>query len=72
MRWHADTVAVSSMAWMLASTQCAGLVSWAPVSWSVTVTSQSGRPSNDVPYCSTVTSPGLASATPCSHDVNSS
>ena len=54
MRWQADTVAVSSTAWMLASTQWAGLVSWAPVSWSVIVTSHSGRPSYDVPYCSTV------------------
>ena len=51
---HAAALAVSSTAWMLASTQWAGFVSWAPVDVSVIVTSQRSRPSCERPYVSSV------------------
>ena len=65
-------MAVSSTAWMLASTQCAGFVSCGPVAWSVTVTSHRSRPSWLVPYDSTSTSSGWAAARSCSQVVSSS
>ena len=72
MSASAATPAVTSTEWMLASTQCAGLVSWVPVDASVIVASHRSRPSNERPYDSTVISPGCAAAVSCSHWVSSS
>ena len=49
IRCSAATPPVTSIAWMLASTQCAGLVSCAPVEASVIVAIQRSRPSKDRP-----------------------
>ena len=45
MRYSAATPPVTSIAWMLASTQCAGLVWWAPDEVSVIVATHRSRPS---------------------------
>jgi hypothetical protein len=54
--WLRQTAAppVTSVAWMLASIQCAGFVSWPPVAESVIVARSSSRPRCDVPYASSV------------------
>ncbi len=49
MTCSAATLPVTSTAWMLASIQCAGLVSAAPVDVSVIVATHRSRPSNEWP-----------------------
>ena len=72
MTCSAATLPVTSTAWMLASIQCAGLVSAAPVDVSVIVATHRSRPSNEWPYDSTVINDGCAAAVSCSQAVSSS
>ena len=68
MRCSAATPPVTSTEWMFASTHIAGFVEWCPVVESVSVTRSSGRPSWDVPYCSTDARPGWAATMESIHD----